>query len=109
MDESLQSLHNTLSNVTDFCYNITIINDKVTELNESFLIEISSVDADVIIIENNFTVVTILDDDCKYNVASNYFRKYKLLHLCRNTKHRVILNINFALIDCFRSHQFICH
>ena len=47
--------------LSEYCYNVSIINDIVTEFNQNFTIILSSSESDANI-SNNVSVVTIIDD-----------------------------------------------
>ena len=44
------------------CLNVTLVNDEVAEYNEIFYISLSTLDPNVILV-NNMTTITIEDDD----------------------------------------------
>ena len=60
------------SNSSSICENVTIINDNVLEGEETFSIELTSMDT-AVILGNNRTVITITDNDgiALYIVCSN--------------------------------------
>ena len=72
VDDQLLESVNSSNNTTIFCYNITIINDNITELNETFIINIVSYDSEVEL-QNNATLVTIIDDDSKFTLKKIVF------------------------------------
>ena len=59
--------HENLTNVNDVqCYNVTIIDDMLVETKKSFFVEFSIMGgADVAVVGENRTEITILDNDGK--------------------------------------------
>ena len=54
------------------CLDVSITNDTALELNETFTVILATVDPDVIL-ENNMTDITILDDDGEFSGLQSTF------------------------------------
>lgn len=51
------------SNIRHFCIEITLLNDNITEENETFALILTTSDTKNLVLQRNLTIITILDSD----------------------------------------------
>ena len=67
---------------TQVCLELSFSDDGSLEYNETFEIELEPSSEDIAVVNavgNQQTVVTIIDDDCKYFVACLLYREHAIL------------------------------
>lgn len=72
-------LYNTSDTTLILCENVTLIDDELVEGVEDLTVSVSTISGPVMIATQNYTTVTILDNDCE--LLSMHLPAYVILHM----------------------------